>query len=146
MLLVLSVGAYFKLNGNITELDLAKLLGKRPAHAADQTAGLAPMNILVMGSDTRALGTNAFGTTKDAAGARSDTTLIVHLSADRKSAVVVSIPRDSMTKAPRDCKDSNSKVADGPIRQWNANFSLGGPACLIRTVEGNTGIYIDHFV
>jgi LCP family protein required for cell wall assembly len=29
---------------------------------------------------------------------------------------------------------------------WNANFSLGGPACLIRTVEGTTGIFIDHFM
>jgi LCP family protein required for cell wall assembly len=142
--LVLGVVAYFKLNGNITQLDVSKLLGKRPASSA--RADLKPMNILVMGSDTRALGTNAFGTTKDAAGARSDTTLIVHLSGDRQSAVVVSVPRDSMTHAPRNCKDPNSPVADGPIRQWNANFSLGGPACLIRTVEGNTGIRIDHFM
>ena len=51
-----------------------------------------------------------------------------------------------MTRAPSNCKDPNSKVADGPIRQWNANFALGGPACLIRTVEGNTGIFIDHFM
>jgi LCP family protein required for cell wall assembly len=29
---------------------------------------------------------------------------------------------------------------------WNTNVSLGGPACLIRTVEGNTGIRIDHFM
>jgi LCP family protein required for cell wall assembly len=78
--------------------------------------------------------------------------LIVHLSGDRKSAVVVSIPRDSMTHAPADCKnphsppDPPSVVADGPIRQWNANFSLGGPACLIRTVEGDTDIRIDHFM
>jgi LCP family protein required for cell wall assembly len=99
-----------------------------------------------MGSDTRALGTTAFGTTAEVAGARSDTTLIVHLSGDRKSAVVVSVPRDSMTHAPRDCKDPNSSVADGPIRQWNANLTLGGPACLIRTVEGDTGIRIDHFM
>ena len=29
---------------------------------------------------------------------------------------------------------------------WNANYSLGGPACVIRTVEGNTRIFIDHFM
>jgi LCP family protein required for cell wall assembly len=51
-----------------------------------------------------------------------------------------------MTRAPRDCKDPSSSVADGPLRQWNANYSLGGPACLIRTVEGTTGIFIDHFM
>jgi LCP family protein required for cell wall assembly len=146
LLLVMGVMAYLKFNSNITRLDVSGLLGKRPVISADKNTNLQPLNILVMGSDTRALGTTEFGTTADAAGARSDTTLIVHLSGDRKSAVVVSVPRDSMTHAPRDCKDPNSSVAQGPIRMWNANFSLGGPACLIRTVEGNTGIYIDHFM
>ena len=146
LLLVMGAMAYVKLNGNIKALDVSKLLGKRPVSSADRVTNLKPLNILVMGSDTRALGTKAFGTTSEVAGARSDTTLIVHLSGDRKSAVVVSVPRDSMTHAPRDCKDPNSTVADGPIRQWNANLTLGGPACLIRTVEGNTGIFIDHFM
>jgi len=145
LLLTLGTAAYVKLNGNITQYDVSKLLGQRPKNHAtpDKLTNLKPVNILVIGSDTRDLGTSSYGTT---AGARSDTTLIVHLSGDRKSAVVVSVPRDSMTRAPADCKDPKSKVADGPIRQWNANYSLGGPACLIRTVEGTTGIYIDHFM
>jgi LCP family protein required for cell wall assembly len=147
MALVVALGtvAYFKLNANITPLDISGLLGQRPknAAAADRTTNLLPLNILVMGSDTRDLGTSEFGTT---AGARSDTTLLVHLSGDRRSAVVVSIPRDSMTRAPRDCKDPNGKVKDGPMRIWNANFSLGGPACVIRAFEGNTEILVDHFM
>lgn len=145
LLLVLGVVAYYKLNGNITAFDVSKLLGQRPQNnaIANKVTNLKPVNILVIGSDTRDLGTSEFGTT---AGARSDTTLILHLSGDRRSAVVVSVPRDSMTRAPRDCKDTKSKVADGPVRQWNANYSLGGPACLIRTVEGTTGIFIDHFM
>ena len=146
LLLVMGVLVYFKLSGSITSLDVSKMLGKRPVSSADRGTNLQPMNILVMGSDTRALGTDEFGTTAEAGGARSDTTLIVHLSGDRKSAVVVSVPRDSMTHAPSDCKNPNSPVATGPMRMWNANFSLGGPACLIRTVEGNTGIRIDHFM
>ena len=145
LLLTLGTAAYVKLNSNITKYDVSKLLGQRPKNnvAADKLTNLKPLNILVIGSDTRDLGTSSYGTT---AGARSDTTLIVHLSGDRKSAVVVSVPRDSMTRAPANCKDPKSKVADGPIRQWNANYSLGGPACLIRTVEGTTGIFIDHFM
>ena len=143
LLLVLSAVAVVKLNGNITQVDVSSLLGQRPQKNASKVTDLRPVNILVIGSDTRDLGTSEFGTT---AGARSDTTLILHLSGDRRSAVVVSVPRDSMTRAPRDCKDPNSTVADGPIRQWNANYSLGGPACLIRTVEGNTGIFLDHFM
>jgi LCP family protein required for cell wall assembly len=51
-----------------------------------------------------------------------------------------------MTKAPRDCKNKADKVQDGVVRQWNQNFTLGGPACTIRTFEGLTGIFIDHFV
>lgn len=145
LLLTLGTAAYVKLNGNITRVDVSNLLGQRPKNHAtpDKLTNLKPVNILVIGSDTRDLGTRSYGTT---AGARSDTTLIVHLSGDRKSAVVVSVPRDSMTRAPADCKNPNSKVADGPIRQWNANYSLGGPACLIRTVEGTTGVFIDHFM
>jgi LCP family protein required for cell wall assembly len=153
LLLVVGVGVYFKLNGNITRLDVSKLLGKRPANSAgaDKVTNLKPLNILVMGSDTRVdLGTTKFGTTP---GGGSDTTLLVHLSGDRRSAVVVSIPRDSMVRAPRDCKDPNSSVADGQLRMFNANFNQGGPACVIRTLEGNTGkltggdgIFIDHFI
>jgi len=146
LLMVMGVLVYFKLSGSITSLDVSKMLGKRPVSSADRGTNLQPMNILVMGSDTRALGTDEFGTTAEAGGARSDTTLMVHLSGDRKSAVVVSVPRDSVTHAPSDCKNPNSPVATGPMRMWNANFSLGGPACLIRTVEGNTGIRIDHFM
>ncbi|MEO8556930.1 MAG: LCP family protein [Actinomycetota bacterium] len=145
VVLTLGAVAYVKLNGNITQVDVSKLLGQRPKSSAtaDKLTNLKPLNILVIGSDTRDLGTSSYGTT---AGARSDTTLIVHLAADRQSAVVVSVPRDSMTRAPQDCKDPKSSVADGPIRMWNANYSLGGPACLIRTVEGTTGIFIDHFM
>jgi LCP family protein required for cell wall assembly len=145
VVLVLGVLAYVRFNGNIAKLDVTGLLGARPQNSAgtDRNTNLKPLNILVMGTDTRNLGTKKFGKTP---GDRSDTNLIVHLAADRQSATVISIPRDSMTHAPRDCKDPRSKVADGPIRQWNANFGLGGPACVIRTVEGNTGIFIDHFM
>ncbi len=145
LLLVIGVLGYFKLSGNISTLDVSRLLGKRPANSAvaDKVTNLKPLNILVMGVDTRNLGTTKYGTTP---GDRSDTNMLVHLSADRKSATVVSIPRDSMTKAPANCKDPNSKVEDGPIRQWNANYALGGPACVIRTLEANTGIFIDHFI
>jgi LCP family protein required for cell wall assembly len=51
-----------------------------------------------------------------------------------------------MTHAPADCKNPDTPVVTGPVRMWNSNFSLGGPACLIRTVEGNTGLRINHFM
>ncbi|GAA2735977.1 hypothetical protein GCM10009867_19520 [Pedococcus aerophilus] len=147
--LVLGIAAYVKLNGNISRLDISSALGDRPEPAAttDAVTNLAPVNIMVMGSDSRE-GTNlGKGQTEyGLEGARSDTNLVVHLSADRKSAIVVSIPRDSMTMAPRDCKNPKDNVENGVMRQWNQNFTLGGPACTIRTFEGLTGIFVDHFV
>jgi LCP family protein required for cell wall assembly len=150
--LVLSVVAYVKLTGNINRLDITEALGDRPELQAttDAETNLAPVNILVMGSDTReGIGNSKYGSNNaeyGVAGARSDTNLVVHLSADRKSAVVVSIPRDSMTKAPRNCADKSWSVEEGVVRQWNANFTEGGPTCTIKTFEGLTGIYLDHFV
>jgi LCP family protein required for cell wall assembly len=128
---------YLKLNGNISQIDVSAL-GHRPTKVAQD---LAPMNILVLGSDTRDLKSDKYGSKNVTTGARPDTTLIVHLSGDRKSAVVVSIPRDSMTHAPRHCKDPNSSVIDGPIQAWNSNQ---GAECVQRVVEGDTGIFIDH--
>jgi len=147
--LVLGIAAYVKLNGNISRLDITSALGERPEQKAtvDANTNLKALNIMVMGSDSRegtSLGKQQ--TEYGVYGARSDTNLVVHLSADRKSAIVVSIPRDSMTKAPRDCKKPEDKVEGGVVRQWNSNFTLGGPACTIRTFEGLTGIYVDHFV
>jgi len=66
VLLVLGIGAIAKLNGNITKVDVTKLLGKRPTDSAavNQASNLKPLNILVMGSDTRELGsTKKFGKT-----------------------------------------------------------------------------------
>lgn len=142
VVLVLGIAAYIKLNGNIDRVDISGALGERPKQVAtaDAKTKLKAINIMVIGSDSRA------GTGSSIVGARSDTNLIVHLSADRKSAIVVSIPRDSMTMAPRDCKNLSDTVQNGVIRQWNANFQDGGEACTIRTFEGLTDIYIDHFV
>ena len=68
----------------------------------------------------------------------------MHLSADRTWATVVSIPRDSMTPAPPRVLPHRSQGGVG-IRQWNQNYRIGGTGCLIRTLEGNTGLFVDHY-
>ena len=46
-------------------------------------------------------------------------------------------PRDSMVTAPQNCKNSTPK--DPWVEQkLNSMFSIGGPACLITTIEGNS--------
>ena len=74
-------------------------------------------------------GQQGSGTTdaKSVSGARSDTTLIAHLSGDRKHVTVVSIPRDSMVPMPPNC-DAKVPKQNWTVQQFNAAYSLGGPA------------------
>ena len=104
---------------------------------ADPAAGEA-MNILVIGSDSRAESSAAEdgGTASldwRAGGQRSDVLMVAHLSADGRTAQVVSIPRDSWVPVPG---YGTTKV--------NAAFSYGGAALAVQTVEQLTGVRIDH--
>jgi LCP family protein required for cell wall assembly len=150
VLVVGSLVAFWRFEGNISAFDISAIAGNnRPRQAvSDPSTDLAPMNVLVMGSDTRTELEDAseFGGTTDPMlqGARSDTTLLVHLSADRRSATVVSIPRDSMVPVP-DCDDPEATLDDAPVRQFNFAFRDGGPGCTVKTVEANTDIFVDHF-
>jgi len=121
-------------NGNI------KRIPNVFAGVTNRPAVVAPgaMNILLAGSDSRA-GTQTTGKAGTAnavspIGQRSDTMMIVHIPADRKSAYVISIPRDSWVNIPG---HGQAKI--------NAAFSWGGPSLMIQTVEQLTGIHIDHF-
>lgn len=148
--LVLLVGggtvvAAATLKRNIHTVDLTPALGTdRPSAAPVDPDGGRAVNFLVMGSDSRA-GENGFvGGAIDAP--KSDTTLLVHLAADRSRAVAVSIPRDSLVDVP-DCTDPISRqTTPGSRRMFNNAFETGGPACTLRTVEALTGIRIDHWV
>ncbi|MCP2310017.1 LCP family protein [Kitasatospora paracochleata] len=64
---------------------------------------------------------------------RSDTMMLMHISADRKSVAVVSIARDTWVDIPGHGK---SKI--------NAAYSWGGPPLMVQTVQNLTGIRIDH--
>lgn len=133
--------AWWRLEGNISRLDLSgQLATNRPT--AKATGPGAPLNILLIGSDKRA--GEDVPDAKEFSGARSDTTLIAHVSADRKHVTVVSIPRDSLVPMPPRCNIKTPK-SQWPDQQFNAAFSIGGPACLINTIEQNTGLRIDHF-
>jgi LCP family protein required for cell wall assembly len=133
--------AYYRLNNNIAQQDLSGLLGDdRPDKVAEPAQEREAENILLIGSDERR-GKNA----RNVAGARSDTTILLHLAADRESAVLVSIPRDSMVQRP-ECTREDGTVVPGGLDMFNEAYALGGPACTIRTVESLTDIRIDHHV
>ena len=102
-------------------------------------------NILIMGSDTRVGQHGEGGSAKVYSTAQSDVVMVVHLSADRKRALVMSIPRDTWVRLPT-CTGTGGKTVGGFDAKFNEAFTLGGPACTIKLVKEVTGLPIDHFV
>ncbi|MFC8019437.1 LCP family protein [[Kitasatospora] papulosa] len=133
---------YKKLDGNITTDTSAA--AELKAYEKDRPLPIArnAQNILLIGSDTRSGDNSAYGR-DDGGSQRSDTTILLHLAADRRSATAVSIPRDLMTDIPS-CHTGEGKATKQQFAQFNWAFELGGTACTIRTVEKMTGIRVDH--
>ncbi|MEV7288706.1 LCP family protein [Streptomyces sp. NPDC093252] len=133
---------YFKLNGNLKSVNIDQALGSdRPVKVDDGS-----QNILVLGSDTRAGANQELGGGEDDGSARSDTAMIVHVYEGRKSASVVSIPRDTLIDRP-ECTDTDGTThqAAGGV-MFNSAYSTGGAACAVKTVETLTGIRMDHYL
>jgi LCP family protein required for cell wall assembly len=111
--------------------------GKRPVANLTPAGSGQPMNILLVGSDSRAgLSRRQLGRiqTDQVAGARTDTIMILHVSPRRDKVVLVSLPRDLRT------------TINGHTDKINAAFALGGPDLLVKTVEQTTGLAINHYV
>jgi len=142
--LVTALGVVFfyrHLNGNLDVNDVTAALGDDRPEKQYRGNG-EPLNILVMGDDTRTGEGNDID--EENGGGGSDTTILVHLSADRKRAYAVSIPRDSIVDRP-DCGEDD-EIAGGTDVMWNAAYATGGAACTMRQLEAATGIFIDHYV
>ncbi|MFF2509181.1 LCP family protein [Streptomyces sp. NPDC058067] len=133
---------YEKLQGNITEdtasaRELARYEKERPASLVH-----GAQNILLIGSDSRAgAGNREYG--RDSGTQRSDTTILLHISADHKSATAVSLPRDLMVEQPSCSRPDGTRTA-ATFAMFNSAFERGGSACTIRTVEKMSGVRIDH--
>lgn len=142
----------------ITTREVDSLLGDdRPAPAlppADGSSGRA-LNILLMGTDSRD-GDNAnIGGYE--AGHRSDTTILMHISADRTRIELVSFPRDSMVQLAECTRPDgttqrtykgmfNEAFANGASRaEDKATAMQYGAACAMRTVESLIGFQLDHY-
>ncbi|GEL48362.1 hypothetical protein CHO01_34780 [Cellulomonas hominis] len=153
---------YIKLQTNIATVDVASLLGPGPSPVStpdedpepdDPNAGRA-LNILVLGSDYRdAAAMAAEG--EDTAGMRADTTIVVHVSADRQRVELVSIPRDSLVSIPSCQMSDGSTTRARSQAMINEAFAIGwdnggdlasAAACSGRAIQENTGLTIDHFV
>ena len=146
VLAVAGVGAYVyvHLNGNIATAALLPPGVTQSAEIPDQF-GRTQLNVLVIGSDTRetaadcSLGGACTGNTAvDAAQPQhADVEMVVHLSADRSNATVMSIPRDTVVQLPA--------CAGGRTDRINSALAAG-PGCQVDAVHELTGLTIDDFI
>ncbi len=135
---------YAKLSANITPDEAAAAELARYERERPTALVRGAQNILLIGSDTRAGdGNREYG--RDLGSERSDTTILLHLAADRRSATAVSLPRDLMVDIPG-CRRQDGSRTEPVFAMFNHAFQLGGSACTIRTVEKLTGIRVDHHI
>lgn len=142
VVLAVSIGTYFWADSKLKrEVDLSKVI-ERPK-GGDGT------NYLIVGSDSRA------GMTADdkkrlhtgsAEGKRTDSMMILHDGSNGPT--LVSLPRDSNVEIPSYKGSDSGKLypARGRFTKLNAAYAEDGPELLVRTVEFNTGLHIDHYV
>lgn len=132
LLLIVAVGLYFYFNSKLTRVNALANYSGRPAVGAGS-------NWLLTGSDSRGGLTrtqeNQLALGHDVTGARTDTIMVLHLSASGNPPILMSIPRDSYVQIPG---HGYNKI--------NAAYALGGPALLAQTVQNATGLYINHYM
>lgn len=85
--------------------------------------GSPPLNIVLMGSDSRGQGDRG----------RSDVLILLHVSGDRESAHLISFPRDSWVNIPG---HGEAKI--------NAAYAYGGTALTVQTLEELLDVPMDH--
>ncbi|MFM7451288.1 MAG: LCP family protein [Actinomycetota bacterium] len=109
------------------------------------------VNYLIVGSDTREglsreeIKRLRVGGTDVAAGKRSDTMLLIHISKKRDKAAIISIPRDSYALIPEH-NNAQGKVIPAAYSKINSAYNWGGAPLLIETLESMSDLRIDHYV
>ncbi|MFG2408849.1 LCP family protein [Streptomyces brevispora] len=142
VVLTVSIGTYFWADSKLKrEVDLSKVI-ERPK-GGDGT------NYLIVGSDSRE-GMTAEDKKKlhtgSAEGKRTDSMMILHDGGNGPT--LVSLPRDSNVEIPSFVGSESGKkfAGKGRTTKLNAAYAEDGPELLVRTVEFNTGLRIDHYV
>ncbi|GCB48772.1 LCP family protein [Streptomyces sp. NL15-2K] len=142
VLIVTTVGTYFWADSKLNrDVDLSKVID-RP-EAGEGT------NYLIVGSDSRAGLSDEQKKelhTGSAEGKRTDSMMLLHVGSNGDT--LVSLPRDSDVEIPTYKGSDSGKTYQGTGRhvKLNAAYAEDGPELLVRTVEFNTGLHIDHYV
>ncbi|WP_329572451.1 LCP family protein [Kitasatospora sp. NBC_01266] len=136
---------YEKLNGNIKHSALFAGTSGDAGHEKPDAFGRTPINIMVIGSDTRDNAADCAIGGDCGPGANADVEMVLHVSADRSNATVMSIPRDIITDLPG-CTDTQNHTVMKPQRNMINSTLDYGPGCTVAAVHQLTGIPIDHFM
>ncbi|MGF1431394.1 LCP family protein [Kitasatospora sp. LaBMicrA B282] len=141
---------YERLDGNLSVFSNAGVWASRPPTGPSDASGAVPVNVLLLGSDSRSNGNDELAG-GEPGGGNSDTAILLHVYADHRHAVGVSIPRDSLVDIPPCLLPGGSWTAPQHAQMFNSAFALGGgpngnPACSQNTVEALTGLRVDHTI
>lgn len=135
-----SIGTYFWADGKVRrEVDLGTVI--------DRPETGEGTNYLIVGSDSRE-GLSSEQKKKlhtgSAEGKRTDSMMILHVGDNGNS--LISLPRDSYVTIPEfKGSESGKTFPSRGQNKLNAAYSIDGPTLLVRTVEYNTGLHIDHY-
>ncbi|GGV81105.1 transcriptional regulator [Streptomyces griseoloalbus] len=141
VLVVTTVGTYFWADSKLNrDVDLSTVID-RPEKGEGT-------NYLIVGSDSREGMTDEDKKklhTGSAEGKRTDSMMILHTGDNGPT--LISLPRDSNVTIPefKGSESGKTRAAMG-ANKLNAAYSVDGPTLLVRTVEFNTGLHIDHYV
>ncbi|MCV6980482.1 LCP family protein [Mycolicibacterium pulveris] len=162
--LVLTGGAWQWQTTKNNMLNRISALDPDSRDIVDPNAQFGDENFLIVGVDSR-LGENSeigAGTPEDAAGARSDTVMLVNIPANRERVVGVSFPRD-LEIEPMQCEPWDPHTREyGPITdpdspmygaekvyteyKLNSAYAVGGPKCLVKVIQKISGLSINRFM
>jgi polyisoprenyl-teichoic acid--peptidoglycan teichoic acid transferase len=109
----LELGPELKLGGELAETDPGK-----------------PQTLMLLGSDRRPKNNQ-----EGAAGARSDTIMLIRLDPEKEAIALMSLPRDLKVEIPG---HGTGKI--------NMAYEYGGPRLTLRTVKRLTGLSINHVI
>ncbi|MGV0838058.1 LCP family protein [Mycolicibacterium thermoresistibile] len=162
--LVLTGGAWQWQSSKNSSMNRVSALDQDSRDILDPNAQFGDENFLIVGVDSR-IGKNSAmgaGDTTDAAGARSDTVILVNIPANRDRVVAVSFPRD-LAIEPMKCEPWNPETGEyGPLwyedsqsygpdevyteYKLNSAYAFGGPKCLVKVIQKLSGLSINRFM
>lgn len=134
--------------GGVAALRLTSNLTSSPLDLSESSNAVegGPLDILVMGSDTRSgKGNSEYGSAEDSEG-RTDVMMLVHVTEARDAVTVVSFPRDLVVDIPQCTDPESGKVYPAETDMLNSAVERGGPGCTVAAINELNGVDVDHFM